>query len=168
MIRIKNYEPRVVGRVAFLFLLTLFLCAVLPNLVSAHNVNDTSPSGFWAPGEPIVHCGGPNQSACAFCDLLHVLRHIIDAVLIFVTPVVGTLFFIIAGVMMMLGGDNPGLLSRGKSIFKSTFIGILIIFMAWLITNTLIQTLAASTITFSDGSVWTSDNWWEFNCDTSN
>ncbi|OGN09835.1 MAG: hypothetical protein A3C61_03450 [Candidatus Yanofskybacteria bacterium RIFCSPHIGHO2_02_FULL_39_10] len=139
----------------------------------AHDPNDTTSTGFWTPGDPIVPCGNvpagyyestftgpltPEQTPCDRCQLFHLLRHLIDLVLVFIAPVVGTLFFIVAGVMIMMGGDNPGLLSRGKSIFNNTLIGIFIILMAWLVTNTLIQTLAKSGLVGEGGS------WWTFNC----
>lgn len=144
-------------KMVLLPLLLLVLFAGLPNMALAHD--STRP--FWTPGDPIVPCGmGENADQpvrCDKCQLLHLLRHLIDIVLIFVAPVLGTLFFIVAGVMIMLGGDNPGMLSRGKSMFKNTFIGVVIIFMAWLITNTLIQTLAKA------GAVG-EGNWWTFSC----
>jgi len=156
----------------FIFMLIAFMLS--GSLAFAHNPDDTGSTGFWTPGDPIVPCGASKNDsdtlyddeslACTRCDLLHLLRHLIDLTLVFIAPVVGTLFFIVAGVMIMMGGDNPGMLSRGKSIFTNTFIGIGIVLMAWLITNTLIQTLAASTITFPDGSVWSTNNWWTFDC----
>ncbi|MBI2064624.1 MAG: hypothetical protein HYT62_01060 [Candidatus Yanofskybacteria bacterium] len=179
-----NYElpacagRRITNKIILLTLLVILLSAfyfLSSTLALAHDPNDTTSTGFWTPGEPIVPCGNvpgpgftgpptPLQSPCTKCDFFHLLRHLIDLVLIFITPVVGTLFFIVAGVMIMMGGDNPGMLARGKSIFTNTFIGIAIILMAWLITNTLIQTLAASTVTLPDGSVWTTSNWWSFDC----
>ena len=154
--------------VFFVILLSTFYF-LLSTPALAHNPDDTGSTGFWMPGDPIVPCGNvpgsdfvgpltPEQLSCTPCDLLHLLRHLIDLVLIFITPVVGTLFFVVAGVMMMLGGDNPGMLSRGKSIFTNTFIGIAIVLMAWLITNTIIQTLAKPGIIGEGGS------WWTFSC----
>ena len=99
-------------------------------------------------------CG--NQQPCTQCQLWHLLKHLIDFVLVAAAPILATLFFIIAGVYIMLGGANPGMLSTGKSIFKNTFIGILIVMLSWLITNTLIQSLADPTAI--------GGNWYEYSC----
>ena len=72
------------------------------------------------------------------------------------TPVLATGFFIWAGVMMILGGANPGWLSKGKDMFKNTLYGLLIVMLAWLITNTVIQTLKGG----QDGG----GSWWQVQC----
>ena len=118
----------------------------------------TSSSLAWTPGEPLVPCGAPGQPECTQCELLHLVKNVIDFVMIAASPILATLFFIIAGVYIMLGGANPGMLSTGKSIFKSTFIGITIVMLAWLITNTLIQTLADTSKVGSGG------NWFQLSC----
>lgn len=133
------------------FIVFLFIVFMLVgNPVSAHT------SGLWLPGEPVVPCGGPDQPECTQCELFHLVRHVIDFLMIAATPILATFFFIVAGVFLMLGGANPGMLSTGKSIFKNTFIGILIVMLAWLITNTIIRTLADPNAL--------SGNWYEFSC----
>jgi len=146
-----------------------------------------APDVFWTPGEPLVPCGGTlgicvdsictnNNSSCTYnvdcgrqppcnrCELLHLIRHVIDFILVAAAPVLATLFFILAGLFIMLGGGNPGSLAKGKKMFRDTFIGILIVMLAWLITNTLIRSIAEATVRFSDGTPWTSANWWRFDC----
>ena len=126
----------------------------------------------WTPGEPIVPCGGLDQSgnpqaACDTCQLFKLTRNIIDLIMFYATPLLATLFFIIAGVYMMLGGANPGMLSTGKRMFKDVFIGVLIVMLAWLITNTLIQTLVTDSYVGPTGrpeQPFQSGNWWEFRC----
>src|SRR3989344_5387453 len=78
---------------------------LLATPVLAHNQGT-----FWAPGEPIVPCGGLErdgvtpQPECTQCELLHLVRHVIDFVMLAATPILATAFFILAGVYMMLGG----------------------------------------------------------------
>ena len=62
---------------------------------------------------------------------------------------------------MMLGGANPGMLSTGKSMFKNTFLGLLIVMLTWLITNTLIQSLA-------DPSIFGGGPWYSLSCSDGN
>ncbi len=127
-------------------------------------------SPFWLPGEPIVPCGQVNdfqgspddeRVPCDQCQLWHLLKHLVDFILIAAAPILATVFFIVAGVYMILGGANPGMLSQGKSIFKNTFIGLLIVMLAWLITNTLINSLVAPN--FGGNPL----PWYEFYCSNS-
>ena len=109
----------------------------------------------WTPGQPIVPCGGPGQPVSTQCELLHLVRNVINFLMIGAAPVLATAFFIWAGINMILGGANPGMLSQGKEMFKNTIIGLLIVMLAWLITNTVIQTLKEP----SAGG-----NWWSVTC----
>ena len=115
----------------------------------------------WRPGDPIVPCGNIKDAAgnitnhCTQCELLHLVRNVIDFLMIGAAPVLATAFFIWAGINMILGGANPGMLSQGKEMFKNTIIGLLIVMLAWLITNTVIQTLKEPS---ADG------NWWSVTC----
>ncbi len=169
----KNYRT---------FMLALIFPAMLMTAVSF--------AYAWVPGEPIVSCGWTNScinNVCNYggacntkedcwqppectnsCDLYKLGRDIIDFIMIGLSPILATLFFVIAGVMMMLGGSNPGMLAQGKRIFKDTMIGLLIVMMAWLITNTIIQSLAATTVTLPNGQQWTSTNWFKFDCTPTN
>ena len=167
MKRITNRD-----RVTFFVILLFTFYFLLFGSALAHT------SGFWTPGEPIVPCGygtidsltglracpfGTDPQYCVECDqcqLWHLLKHLIDFILIAAAPILATVFFIVAGVYMMLGGANPGMLSTGKSIFKNTFIGLLIVMLAWLITNTLIQSLVDPSF-YGTGP---GTQWYEFYC----
>lgn len=149
-------------KIAKIFVLSgamIFVLLNTSNLASAHD-----GGGLWRPGFPLVPCGGMEDldniqpNACTRCDLFHLLKHIIDFLIVLVVPILGTLFLLIGGLYIMLGGANPGLLNRGKAIFKDTLIGILIILLSWLIVNTLIRSLV-------DPSALNGDlNWYEFEC----
>ena len=104
----------------------------------------------WTPGQPIVPC----TDKCTQCQLLQLVRNVIDFLMIGAAPVLATAFFVWAGVYMILGGANPGMLSKGKEMFKNTFIGLLIVMLAWLITNTVIQTFKGPG----------AGNWWQVTC----
>ena len=141
--------------------------------------NIPNPTLAWLPGRPIVPCGtnlgicdfssgngeclgGSNAGnfcstdadcgACTKCDILKLVKNLIDFIMIAAAPILATIFFVVAGIYLMLGGANPGMLSQGKRIFKDTMIGLIIIMLAWLITNTLIVTLTGST------------SWWTISC----
>lgn len=153
-----NYELRITNKRKLILFIMLFVTYYILHTTSALAHAD---GGLWRPGDPIVPCGiapagvGPTLP-CDQCQLFHLAKHIIDFIMVAATPIIGTLFLIIAGVHIMLGGTNPGMLSTGKRMFKDTLIGILIVMLAWLITNTLIRSLAEPTAI--------GGNWWEYSC----
>lgn len=132
--------------------LALFL---LPTFVYAVNI----------PGWPLVPCGLSQDNPattiveskpCGRCDLFQLLKNLIDFVSYGLMPPLAVLFFVWAGFLILLSGANPGLYAQGQTIFKNTFYGIIILLLAWMITNTLILSIGAS---YNNAS-----NWWEFTC----
>lgn len=119
----------------------------------------------WVIGEPLVPCGGPSQPACSQCELLHLVDNLMDFILIAAAPILATFFFILAGLYIMLGGAKPDMLATGKRMFTSALVGIIIVMLAWLITNTLITTLIAPT-PFGGNISFNSSEWWSLACDT--
>lgn len=132
--------------------------------------------GAWVIGDPIVPCG-PNytdssgatvtRDPCTQCELLHLVDNLMDFILVAAAPILATFFFLVAGVYIMLGGAKPDMLATGKRIFSSALIGIIIVMLAWLITNTLITTLIAPTLTLGN-MPFNSADWWQLYCGTIN
>jgi len=107
---------------------------------------------FW----PLVPCGtSVNPTPCNQCDLFRLLKNIIDFVLIGLMPPAAAILFVWGGFLILMGGANPSLISQGKSIFWNTAIGVAIISSSWLITNTIIRSVAADNI---------APEWWKFEC----
>ena len=105
---------------------------------------------------PLVPCGtSVNPTPCNRCDLFKLLKNIIDFVLIGLMPPAAAILFVWGGFLILMGGANPGLISKGKSIFWNTAIGVAIILASWLITNSIIRSLAADNI---------APEWWKFQC----
>lgn len=133
-------------------------------------------SSAWVIGDPIVPCG-PNytdssgatvtRDPCTQCELLHLVDNLMDFILVAAAPILATFFFLVAGVYIMLGGAKPDMLATGKRIFSSALIGIIIVMLAWLITNTLITTLIAPTLTLGN-MPFNSADWWQLYCGTIN
>lgn len=120
---------------------------------------------------PIVPCGLNSQPAgisktgpdghdytqsCNACELFHLAKNVIDFIILGVVPVLGTFLFIVGGLLILLSGASEKLYSAGRSIFWNTFVSIAIIFGAWLITNTVIRSLAG------DNNI--AREWWKFEC----
>ena len=92
----------------------------------------------------IVPCGREGQPACTTCDIFVLASNVINFILFTVTPAIAVLLFLIAGFMILLGGANPGLITTGKNIFKTTVYGLLLVFGAWMLTNTILKSLAGN------------------------
>lgn len=119
---------------------------------------------------PIVPCGlnepAPGQlrlddsyyQSCTNCDLFKLAKNIIDFILMGLMPPVAVLLFVWAGFLILTAGASPGNFNRGTKIFSTTFWGIVIIMLSWMITNTLIKSLVNPDI------VNPNTPWWEFQC----
>ena len=105
---------------------------------------------------PLVPCGTSiNPTPCNRCDLLKLLKNIIDFVLVGLMPPVAAILFVWGGFLILMGGANPGWISQGRSIFWNTAMGIAIILASWLITNSIIRSLAEDNI---------APEWWKLEC----
>ena len=71
-------------------------------------------------------------------------------------PALAALFFIYAGFLILLGGGIPSRVAAGQNIFRTTVYGLMIIFLAWLIVNTVLRTVAG------DSNI--AENWWKLEC----
>jgi uncharacterized protein HemY len=63
---------------------------------------------------------------------------------------------VIGGVMFLTAAGNPGRIETSKKILTSVVIGLLIIFLAWLIVDTIIMFMTKSGSPFQ--------NWKTINC----
>lgn len=108
----------------------------------------TPPNGQCAPGEaevthekPSVE-HAPNPNACNnVCDLvaqiLQIVYFIIAAAMWIVAPILVSL----GGITIMAAGANPELLDKGKSIIKSTVIGLAIVLCSYILIAALVGVL---------------------------
>jgi len=81
---------------------------------------------------------------CQLCDIFVLIKNFIDFMMFTLAPALATVFYLIAGFRMLFGGASPGQQAQAKSLFRTTTIGLLIIFGSWMVANTVIKTLAAS------------------------
>ena len=91
----------------------------------------------------LVQCSTQEfPQACTLCDLMQLFNRVIYFTAFKFTPIFASLMFVIAGFMIILAGANPENVNKGREMFKLTIIGVVIIYAAFLITNTIIQTIA--------------------------
>lgn len=93
---------------------------------------------------------------CNQCDLLRLIKNLIDFFLFGVTPVLATLFFIYAGLKIVMGGAMPGQLAAGQKIFWDTIKALAGILIVWLAINTVLKSVGNPEILPTE--------WWKFEC----
>ena len=106
--------------------------------------------------EPLVPCGREGTPPCTTCDILVLGKNISDFILFYLVPALAALFFIYAGFLILLGGGIPSRVAAGQNIFRTTAYGLMIIFLAWLIVNTVLRTVAG------DSNI--AEEWWKLEC----
>ncbi len=100
---------------------------------------------FVAPvsAQGLVPCGTKaNPNPCNVCDLLVLGQNIEKFVLGRLLPVVGGLMFVVGGVLFLIAGADPSKAAQGKSLMTNTAIGIAIIFASYMLTNSILASLA--------------------------
>lgn len=83
----------------------------------------------------LVPCNGPECNACHFVSLG---KNVIDF-FIKISAVVVTLVFAIAGMKIVMAGDNSGQISKAKGMMTDSVIGLVIILSSWLIVDTFLK-----------------------------
>lgn len=90
----------------------------------------------------LVPCGGLNEKACSFCDLLQLWKRLIDFIMVDLLFPVATVMIVVGGFFIMTAGESPERAKRGRGIITAAVVGILIALFSWLIIDTIIKVLA--------------------------
>lgn len=103
--------------------------AVPPPVVSGGpRPTGDAPSGF-------VPCGGIN---CSFCHLVQLGQNVLNWIFGIVFVIFGVIM-VVAGFGLVTSGGNQSKLDEAKQKFSNAIIGIIIVFAAWLIVDTLLK-----------------------------
>ncbi len=116
-----------------ILVISIFILAISTSFVRAAGI---IPDTFH-----LVPCG-LNGTMCTPCDLWTLGSNIINFALYGLSLPVLTVLLLIAGIMMVFGGSSESTVTAAHKLLWSAVIGILISFGAWLIVNTIINTLA--------------------------
>ena len=125
-------------------------------------------AGSWKNGKCVG--GTPKFIRCQFCHFFVMLDEVINFVLFKLVPSIAILMLVIGGVMFIFGyfggaetlvGEGKGgpkWISQAKRLITSVFIGLIIMFAAWLIINLFFQ--------FIGVEKWTGlqKGWFQINC----
>jgi len=85
----------------------------------------------------LVPCG-EEGNPCQFCHFFVLINNIIEFVMFKLVPVIAVVMLIVGGIMFFFAGAKPDVLTRAKGIITSVVIGLVVIFCAWLIVNTVL------------------------------
>jgi hypothetical protein len=139
---------------AAFFLITIVL-SLAPGFVFAQRTN-------CPPADALVPCGGVT-CPCTLCDFFDMISRIIDFALTRIVPLVVGLMIVIGGAMMIsayAGQSGPEMISRAKKLLGSLVIGVLVVYLAWIIVNLFLSSIGVAE--------WTGlQNWWTINCQVS-
>ena len=114
--------------------------------------------------EGLVPCGGYGENPCSLCYFFKMFENIMDFVFIGLVPPVAILMLVIGGLMFFFSAGSPGNLAKAKSVMTSTVLGLIIIYVAWIMVNTFFVIIGVSE--------WTGllpglggDGWFTINCE---
>ncbi len=110
----------------------------------------------------LVSCGrnpGPDVPyeetlSCRTCDFFVMIKRIIDFAVLQVIPPVAVLFVAIAGIAYYTSGLNEQWRTTGKNILTSVVIGLVIIYGAWMIVDSVLLSVSSGFTKQPEGFPW--------------
>jgi len=78
---------------------------------------------------------------CTLCHFFVLAKGVIDFVTLNIVTPLGVLMLVIGGGLFLTAAGDPGRINQGKGIIKAVIIGLIIIFVSWLIVDTIISFL---------------------------
>ncbi len=134
-------------------------CCPLPTNVPivAATPSDIIPGTTEAGG--VIQCGRAGQRMCTLCDLIKGMNDIIKYLMRIAVGVALAAITIGGGIYIVSVGD-PKMIETAKGAMKYAAIGLVVIFSAWLIINTLLVSLG----TFPGLGIGGASSWGDFQC----
>ena len=81
---------------------------------------------------------------CGTCDLLQLVNTLINFIVLKLGPVIATIFILYASFLIIWNGGISQNINKGTEVLKNTLIGLLVLFLSWTLTNTVMRTLAGN------------------------
>lgn len=101
--------------------------------------------------------GDPGYVACGLCHLFQLVNNIINLVMFTFIPIIAPIFIVIGGIYFLIGRGSPETYTKGKTVLTATVVGLIIVYTAWVLLNTM--------LTFLGVASWTGlGNWWQIEC----
>jgi len=103
--------------------------------------------------EGLVPCGGTGQKPCRLIDIFVLIQTVMNWLLLY-GGIFATLFIAGGGIMMLISRGNPGQISKAKMWITYAVIGLLLVFVAWVIINTIFIILGFPSAEFKSRWPW--------------
>lgn len=118
-----------------------------------------SPHAVFAQSTGLVQCGlqygsGTQTDTCTICDLFKLLQRILYDLIIYIASPAAALMMSYAGLLFLLPGQSQGRLRSGKTLLKQIVIGMVIIFVGWLVIDTIMKVFGAQYGKIEDLGPW--------------
>ena len=115
----------------------------------------------------LVDCGIDAGDACGFCDLFQLFNRIILFLLFpgdinngfALILLVATFFIVYGGIRILLARGSETEFSNGKKIIWAVVIGLILVYSAFALVNTVMSSLGATNVSWTGLS-----SWWEIEC----
>ena len=92
---------------------------------------------------PLVPCGRSDTEPCTICHLWQLISNVINFLIYDIAVPGGVILIVIAGVIFITSTGNEERIKLAKKIIYNTVLGLVIVFTAWLIIDTLLKSIAA-------------------------
>ena len=140
-----NSKKIFIASVAFcLFSIVLMpIIAHASGFVSCNPTCTTNSSGK-------INC----TSQCTLCDFFQMLVNIYNFIVQVIATPLAVLAFLIGGICILVSGGTPGLSSLGKKIMWGAAIGLILVFLSWLIVDFVLHAIG-----YSNASNWSKSDW---------
>jgi len=121
---------------------------------------------------PLVPCGQMNDDpdspyketdACTLCHLFILFDNLLNFVFFDIVPPLAILMIAIAGFYFIFSTGDPGKLTQGKTILRTTAIALIVIYGAWLLVH-LVLTFPGL---INPELGWNPEKWFQINIDCS-
>ena len=111
---------------------------------------------YFAFAQGLVHCGGTNldgtaRPSCNICDLAVLGMRIIEFLIYNIATPLAGLMIVVGGLMIMFGAASESRVTAGKKILTNALAGIIIVFISWLVVDTIIKVLTGNLVVGSVG-----------------
>jgi hypothetical protein len=97
-------------------------------------------AGF-ANGQGLVTCGNTNQKPCTWQDLEELVKKVFDFALLNLAIPITIIMILYGAILMATSAGDENKFKKGRGIITSAFVGLAIVFGAWLIVTTIVKFL---------------------------
>ena len=92
----------------------------------------------------LIPCDGSAENPCGICQLFELVSIIVNFITYKIAAPLATIMLIYGGVMLIISGGSEERKKKGLNAIWAAVWGLVIVFGAWLIVNTIINSLASN------------------------